>query len=104
MLSRESQTKSLPLSLLSSEQRLILLRRAEAELTRRTNRNRLATYRPYTKQRQFHAAGALHRERLFMAGNQLGKTIAGGAEWAIHLTGRYPSWWQGRVFDKPVRF
>lgn len=37
-----------------------------------------------------------------MAGNQLGKTLAGGAEWAIHLTGRYPDWWQGRIFDKPV--
>lgn len=39
-----------------------------------------------------------------MAGNQLGKTIAGGFEWAIHLTGRYPDWWEGRVFDHPVRF
>lgn len=38
-----------------------------------------------------------------MAGNQLGKTIAGGAEWAIHLTGRYPDWWDGKVFDKSVR-
>ena len=65
--------------------------------------NRLATYRPYTKQAHFHAAGATHRERLFMAGNQLGKTIAGGNEWAIHLTGRYPDWWKGRVFTHPVR-
>lgn len=39
-----------------------------------------------------------------MAGNQLGKTWAGGFEWAIHLTGRYPDWWRGRVFDGPVRF
>lgn len=38
-----------------------------------------------------------------MAGNQLGKTIAGGAEWAIHLTGRYPDWWGGKTFTKPVR-
>jgi len=38
-----------------------------------------------------------------MAGNQLGKTIAGGAEWGLHLTGRYPDWWDGKVFDKPVR-
>lgn len=38
-----------------------------------------------------------------MAGNQLGKTRAGGAEWAMHLTGRYPSWWQGKVFDGAVR-
>lgn len=38
-----------------------------------------------------------------MAGNQLGKTKAGGAEWAMHLTGRYPDWWAGKVFDAPVR-
>lgn len=39
-----------------------------------------------------------------MAGNQLGKTWAGGFETAMHLTGRYPDWWQGRRFDEPVRF
>lgn len=38
-----------------------------------------------------------------MAGNQLGKTLAGGAEWAMHLTGRYPNWWKGKIFTKPVR-
>jgi hypothetical protein len=25
-----------------------------------------------------------------MAGNQLGKTLAGSMEWAMHLTGKYP--------------
>lgn len=37
-----------------------------------------------------------------MAGNQLGKTVAGGAEMAMHLTGRYPDWWEGRRWDGPV--
>jgi phage terminase large subunit-like protein len=37
-----------------------------------------------------------------MAGNQLGKTKAGGGEWAMHLTGRYPDWWDGATFEKPV--
>jgi phage terminase large subunit-like protein len=37
-----------------------------------------------------------------MAGNQLGKTLAGAAEAAMHLTGEYPDWWEGRRFDKPV--
>lgn len=72
------------------------------EQARRKARNRLRTYSPYSKQRQFHEAGATNRERLFMAGNQLGKTLAGGAEWAMHLSGRYPDWWKGKVFDKPV--
>lgn len=39
-----------------------------------------------------------------MAGNQLGKTLAGGYEWAMHMTGRYPDWWVGRRFDHPVAF
>ena len=73
------------------------------EMLRRKERNKLAEYKPYRKQREFHMAGVAHRERLFMAGNQLGKTLAGGAEWAMHLTGRYPAWWEGRVFEEPVR-
>jgi phage terminase large subunit-like protein len=37
-----------------------------------------------------------------MAGNQLGKTLAGGFEVAIHATGRYPDWWTGKRFDRPT--
>lgn len=37
-----------------------------------------------------------------MAGNQLGKTLSGAAEVAMHLTGEYPDWWEGKRFDKPV--
>lgn len=37
-----------------------------------------------------------------MAGNQLGKTIAGAAETAMHLTGEYPTWWGGHRFGKPI--
>lgn len=68
------------------------------------DRDRLSVYRPYARQREFHDAGATHRERLFMAGNQLGKTLAGSFEWAMHLTGRYPDWWRGRRFDTPGRY
>lgn len=74
----------------------------ETEKARRLSTNRLKAYRPYAKQREFHAAGASQRERLFMAGNQLGKTVAGAAEAAMHLTGRYPDWWDGRRFDHPI--
>lgn len=38
-----------------------------------------------------------------MAGNQLGKTVAGGNEFAMHLTGQYPKWWEGRRFEDPVK-
>lgn len=73
------------------------------EAKRRKDRRRLTEYRPYAKQREFHAAGAVHRERLLMAGNQLGKTYCGAAEAAIHLTGQYPDWWQGRRFERAPR-
>ncbi|MBZ7922135.1 terminase large subunit [Ensifer adhaerens] len=72
------------------------------EIGRRQKTHRLSYYRPYAKQTEFHAAGATFRERLFMAGNQLGKTLAGAAEAAMHLTGDYPHWWAGRRFDRPI--
>lgn len=36
-----------------------------------------------------------------MAGNQLGKTLSAGAETAMHVTGRYPDWWEGLVKTSP---
>jgi len=59
-------------------------------------------YKPYDKQTEFFKNGATHRERLFMAGNQLGKTMAGAVEASYHLTGDYPDWWEGRRFSKPT--
>jgi phage terminase large subunit-like protein len=37
-----------------------------------------------------------------MAANRVGKTVAGGYEVTLHLTGKYPDWWEGRRFDSPV--
>lgn len=74
----------------------------KAAREQRLRTNRLKAYRPYPKQEEFHANGRLHRERLLMAGNQLGKTLAGAAEMGMHLTGQYPDWWKGRVFQSPV--
>ena len=88
--------------LTSTEKRELVL--LLEERSRRVSRNALAGYRPYQKQVLFHSMGKVHGERLFMAGNQLGKTVAGGYEVAIHLTGRYPDWWQGAVFPKPPKF
>ena len=57
-------------------------------------------FRPYPKQREFFAMGAEKRERIFMAGNQLGKSEAGAYEAALHATGLYPDDWPGRRFDR----
>lgn len=84
----------------------------EAEKARRVKYNQFATWFPdsgplrrelYPKHMAFFEAGVEHRERLFMAANRVGKTIAGGYECAAHLTGQYQPWWPGRVFDRPVR-
>lgn len=66
--------------------------------------DKLSDYRPYPKQQAFHEAGGAFRERMLMAGNQLGKTLSAGMETAMHLTGKYPDWWKGKRFDHPVRW
>lgn len=38
-----------------------------------------------------------------MCGNRVGKTLGmGGYETALHLTGEYPPWWEGRRFESPI--
>lgn len=57
----------------------------------------------YGRHVEFFEAGARYRERCFMAGNRVGKTVAGAYEVSCHLTGQYPEWWAGRRFDGPTR-
>lgn len=58
----------------------------------------------YAKHMEFFRAGKEYRERTMMAANRVGKTeSAGGYEVILHATGDYPDWWDGRVFDRPVR-
>lgn len=78
------------------------LARTERELAYRQARNRLAFFTPYAKQMEFYATGKTHRERLLMAANQVGKSFCGAHEVAMHLTGRYPDWWPGRRYDRPI--
>lgn len=73
-----------------------------AETKRSLSLERIADYRPYKKQLQFHELGKTKRERLLRAGNQNGKTFCVGSEVAYHLTGDYPEWWPGRRWDRPV--
>jgi len=57
-------------------------------------------YRPHVN---FFKAGKEHRERLMLAANRVGKSYGvGGYEVALHLTGLYPKWWEGRTFDHGV--
>lgn len=76
--------------------RLLQAKQEQAKL------KKLDDYTPYPKQLEFHANGGKYRERLFSAGNQLGKTLAGASEVSMHLTGRYPVWWTGRRWSGPT--
>ena len=70
---------------------------------RRKYGGQILFFEPYAKQKEFFAQGSSKRERLLIAGNQNGKTHAGGFEAALHLTGEYPSWWTGRRWDRPTK-
>lgn len=82
----------------------VQIRKLLKELERRRKYRVIEFFGPYPKQKDFYALGAVKRERLLMAGNQLGKTEAGAYEVACHLTGIYPDWWVGRKWDRPVKF
>lgn len=52
----------------------------------------------YPKHIDFIQAGKEFQERAFVAANRTGKTLTGAFEMACHLTGIYPSWWEGKKF------
>lgn len=81
------------------------------ELDRRKSRKKLSTYYPetgplrrelYKQQMEFFRLGSVVPTRCFLAGNRTGKTEAGGYEMTCHLTGVYPTWWEGRRFNTPI--
>lgn len=84
-----------------SEQEEVLRRLAKNAATIRRF-NRIKTFEPYLKQAEFFANGALTDERAFIAANQVGKTITGSYEDAVHATGEYPTEWKGHRFNHPV--
>jgi phage terminase large subunit-like protein len=57
----------------------------------------------YPKHMEFFRAGRDYKERLFMAANRTGKSLAAAFEVACHLTGMYPDWWEGYRFTKAIR-
>ena len=85
------------------------------EISTDRDRNKLKDYIPYGLlpehntgsanwewQLRFHGDGKIYHVRMLSTGNQEGKTLIGGHEDAFHLTGRYPDWWNGIRYDRPV--
>lgn len=56
----------------------------------------------YSKHLEFFKAGKTYRQRLFCAGNRVGKSFSGLYELVAHATGLYPSFWEGKEFHRPV--
>lgn len=85
----------------------------DAERTKRMRERKMLTYFPssgplsrgtYPKHLEFFAAGKTHLERAAIAANRVGKTTMSAYETTLHLTGRYPEWWEGIRFDHPVEW
>jgi phage terminase large subunit-like protein len=80
-------------------------------MERRRTRSKLDYFYPatgplsrdkYGKHLEFFRLGKEFNERALLGGNRSGKSHAGCYEDALHLTGRYPDWWEGHRFDKAV--
>jgi len=57
----------------------------------------------YPKHINILSQGRDYDQRCAFGGNRTGKSQSIGAyEVSLHATGKYPEWWEGRVFDKPV--
>jgi len=64
--------------------------------------NQLKYFRPFPHQLKFFHDTYKSDRRGILAANRIGKTVSTCFETACHLTGRYPEWWQGKRFNKPV--
>lgn len=64
--------------------------------------NSLKYFRPFPYQKEFYKTGLTSDRRGILAANRVGKTVATCYELAMHLTGRYPDWWGGKTFAKPI--
>lgn len=59
----------------------------------------------YPHAMDFFKAGNKYRTREVESANRVGKSEGmGGYETALHLTGQYPEWWEGKRFDNPVNW
>lgn len=57
----------------------------------------------YPKHLEFFAATRDHTEILLLAANRVGKSDSACYASTCWLTGDYPRWWNGRVWNRPIR-
>jgi phage terminase large subunit-like protein len=72
-----------------------------AEQTRLQQEEKILFYEANSdKHLAFHKS--VKKYRVMFGGNRSGKTYCVCAEDVIHLTGKYPDWWEGRTYNKPI--
>ena len=79
------------------------INRFKQSINKKLSTKKLDLYKPEAKHLEFFAAGLTHRERCFLAGNRLGKTMSCAYEIACHATGLYPEWWPGRRYNRGLK-
>jgi phage terminase large subunit-like protein len=65
--------------------------------------SQLEEWSPYGWQQKLANSSADNNQMLAMCGNRTGKSYTGSRVVAAHLTGRYPDWWEGHRFTKPIQ-
>ena len=87
------------LAALSAPEKAELLKLLE-EKEQRRKFNKLSWFEPYEWQIKLCNASKTSRQMLAMTANQIGKSTIGAYITAVHLTGLYPEWWEGRKYEK----
>lgn len=60
-------------------------------------------FSPYDYQKELFDAGKHFMSRFACFSNRCGKTYSGAREMAYHLTGKYPVWFDGHRFNRPIK-
>lgn len=92
---------SVDLDGLPDEVKLEILELLE-ERERYVKYHKIEQFKPYKFQLDYYKASADYKRRFLCAANRVGKSYSEAVEVSYHLTGRYPYWWEGHRFDKPI--
>ena len=64
--------------------------------------NQCELFEPYEFQKKFYNASKKHQRRFLCAANRVGKSFSESMEISFHLTGKYPTWYDGHKFKRPI--
>lgn len=86
----------------ADEEKAIALAEALKVIREHKRKHKFDFFTPYPWQMQFYGAGKTSKQRFLMAANRVGKSYSACYEIACHLTGKYPDWWPGIKFTRPI--